>query len=70
MRHVAILKLRRPWPSRRIRFSDGSAYRPALLMVWHKEPHGHHHGEVCSRSWRRWHVHHWRLQFYVRHLWA
>lgn len=54
-------------------------YWPALVTVWHREPHGRDSGEVCQhlRRWQdadgkwhskvlngwRFHVWHWRIQF-------
>jgi hypothetical protein len=58
---VVAFEIRRPWPQRR-NPALGYRYFPAMVVIWHREPHGHDSGEVCERSTRRLHVHHWRIQ--------
>ncbi|OYN76839.1 hypothetical protein CG716_20205 [Mycolicibacterium sphagni] len=45
-------------------------YFPALISVWHVEPHGVDalQGECKGTRWR-WHIHHWRIQWNVLQRW-
>jgi len=60
---------RQPFPWWRLRsygrfwrLAGRDYYWPALITVWHCEPHGHDSLTLCrDRHWR-WHIHHWRIQ--------
>lgn len=41
-------------------------YFPAMVTIWHNEPHEHDALTVCKRgSHWKWHIHHWSIQVHL-----
>lgn len=75
---VVAFNIRRPYPRRPrkgrlgrwrwrppfVNVAGRELYFPALITVWHVEPHGEDalRGECRGTRWQ-WHIHHWHIQW-------